>query len=71
MAKIPVDSFIKYSVTMTVRLDEETARDLKPIALFERKRVGTLVRDILVEKVQVYSRRPEYKKWRKDLAKTG
>lgn len=54
-----------YPKVLVIRLDDETLTELDRIAEWEHKSRGALARDILVEKVQVYSRRPEYKAHRR------
>ena len=58
---------IQYPVPQTVHLDWETRNELDIIALFERKKVGPLMRDVIIQKVQVYLRNPAYKRFKKQL----
>ncbi|MBI4128392.1 MAG: hypothetical protein HY459_05010 [Parcubacteria group bacterium] len=59
---------VTYPVTVGVRLDGDTWRELQTVATFEVKKVGTLVRDILIEEIRVYQRNPAYLKHRKKEA---
>lgn len=54
-----------YNVTKSVRIDEEDAKELEKIALFEKARSGTLLRMWIHDKVETYRRNPEYKRWDK------
>lgn len=58
-----------YPKVLVIRLDEETLADLEFIASYEHKSRGAMARDILVEKVQAYSRRPDYKAYRRKLSR--
>jgi len=54
-----------YNVTKSLRIDEEDAKELQKIALFEKARPGTLLRMWIHDKVETYRRNPEYKRWDK------
>lgn len=56
-----------YPNTLSVRLDNATLEELEIIARFEKTRRAEIARRILVEKTQVYQRRPEYKAFKKEL----
>ena len=56
-----------YNVTKSVRIDEEMAKRLEKIALYEKARVGTLLRMWIHDKIQTYYRNPKFKRWLKRL----
>lgn len=58
---------MNYPVILGIRLDDDTDSELTKIGLFEKKKRGPLVRDILVETVQRYRRRPDYLKFIRQL----
>lgn len=58
-----VDSGV--NITVSLRIDEETAKEVKKIALYERAKPGTLMRMWVQDKVRVYRRNPDYKRWLK------
>jgi len=58
---------IHYPIPQTIHIDWETRKELDIIALFERKKVGPLMRDIIIDKVKVYLRNPAYKRFKKQL----
>lgn len=60
-------SGISYPWVTTIRLDDETWRELRIIALFERKKTATLLRDFTIDKVQAYQRNPTYNRFKKQL----
>ena len=57
-----------YNVSKTLRIDEEMAKRLEKIALFEKTKSGTLLRQWLNDKIRTYYRNPEFKRWLKQLA---
>jgi len=44
---------IRYPITVGVKIDYETREELDIIALFDRKKVGTWLRDLIVDAVNV------------------
>lgn len=58
---------LEYSRINSIRLDPDTDDELVDIALFERKKKAVLLRDIIVEKVRVYQRNPQYLRFKKQL----
>ena len=56
-----------FTVPKTVRIDAEMEKELKIISAFEKKKVGTLIRDWIYLKIRTYRRNPEYKRWKKLL----
>ena len=56
-----------YNVTKSVRIDEEMAKRLEKIGLYEKARPGTLLRMWVHDKIQVYYRNPNFKRWLKRL----
>ena len=56
-----------YNVPKTVRIDEEMEKELRKIAIYEKKKLGTLLRDWMHEKIRTYRRNPDYKRWLKML----
>ena len=58
---------IRYPITVGVKVDPETREELDIIALFDRKKVGTWLRDLIVDAVKRYQRNPQYKKFKRDL----
>lgn len=56
---------IRHSLGITVRVDQDSMRELDRIALFEHDKVAPLCRRILIEKIQVYERNPAFKRWSK------
>ena len=62
-----VEKNVYFPCQLATKVDWETIRELEDIALYEKKRRATLVRDIILEKVRVYSRNPAYKRFKKQL----
>ena len=62
-----VRNSVHFPCQLATKVDWETIRELEDIALYEKKRRATLVRDIIFEKVRVYSRNPAYKRFKKQL----
>ena len=58
---------ILYPLTMTIRLDEDTDRELGTIAFFERMSKCAFVRMLVVEAVQRYQRNPQYLRFKRQL----
>jgi len=56
-----------YNVTKSVRIDEEMAKRLEKIALYEKASVGTLMRMWVHDKILTYYRNPKFKRWLKML----
>ena len=54
---------VLFPILMSIKLDGQTRGEIDLIAVFERKKPAVLVRDILVEKVQVYERNPAYRRF--------
>jgi hypothetical protein len=61
-------SAVHFDVAKSVKLDFVTLREIEIMALFERKKPATFMRDVLVEKVRTYSRYPAYLRFRKAYA---
>jgi len=62
-----VENSVHFPCQLATKIDWETIHELEDIALYEKKRRATLVRDIILEKVRVYSRNPTYKRFKKQL----
>lgn len=58
---------IHYPITVGFKLDWETRQELDIIALFDRKKVATWVRDTVISAVRRYQRNPQYKRFKRDL----
>lgn len=58
---------VHFPCQLATKVDWETIRELDDIAFYERKKRGTLVRDIILEKIRVYQRNPAYKRYKRDL----
>ena len=56
-----------YNVTKSVRIDEEMAKRLEKISLYEKARPATLLRMWIHDKIQTYYRNPNFKRWLKRL----
>lgn len=67
MDKIEALELAGFNVPKTVRIDAEMEKELKIISAFEKKKVGTLLRDWIYQKIRTYKRNPEYKRWKKLL----
>lgn len=65
--KKPVKREIKFPLLISTRIDWETSRELDDIALFDHKKVGTWLRDLIVDAMKRYQRNPQYKKFKRDL----
>jgi len=68
MEKMEEPELAGFNVPVTVRIDEEMEKELRKIAVFEKKKMGTLLRDWIHEKIRTFHRRPDYKRWCKQLA---
>ena len=60
---------VGYPYIVGVRVDEETREELDIIALFDRKKVSTWIRDLIVSAVKRYQRNPQYKRFKRELEK--
>ncbi len=58
---------VLYPKSLVIRIDEDSLRELDVIAVFEKVSRCALARQILIEKIQVYNRRPDYKAYRKKM----
>ena len=56
-----------YNVTKSIRIDEEMAKRLEKIALYQKARVGTLMRMWVHDKIRTFYRNPDFKRWLKQL----
>jgi len=56
-----------FNVSITVRLDDEDAKRLKNICLYERTKRGALLRRWIHERIRAFYHTPDYKRWLKDL----
>lgn len=65
----PNEELSGYNVTKGVRLDDEMYKWLQLICVYEKKRVGTIIRDWVHEKIRVYGRNPDFKRWLKLMKK--
>lgn len=52
---------------VTVRFDWPTLQEIDQIALFEREDRAPLLRRIIIDKVKVYERNPQFKRFLKKL----
>lgn len=67
MNKIEESELSGFNVTKSLRIDEEMAKKLKKISIFEKTREGTLLRQWIHDKIRTYYRNPEFKQWVKRL----
>lgn len=51
------------NVSVSVRIDDEMNREINLIALYERARVGHLLRLWVHEKIRSFCHRPDFKRW--------
>jgi len=58
---------IHYPIPVATRIDELTWKELDDIALFDRKKVATWLRDLIVDAVKRYQRNPQYKRFQREL----
>jgi len=58
---------VQYPLMFSTRVDYETMDEIEVIALFDRKKPGTWLRDLVVDAVKRYQRNPQYKKFKRDL----
>lgn len=58
---------IKFPCEKSVRFDWDSLKMLETVALFEREKPATMIRRIVVEKLQVYERNPAFKRFLKEL----
>jgi hypothetical protein len=65
-SEVPTTMF-PYGITL--RLDWDSVKMLDKVAMFEREKRATMVRRIVVEKLQVYERNPAFKRFLKQLDK--
>jgi len=56
-----------FNVSITVRIDDEDAKKLDKIALYERTKRGALIRRWIHERIRTFYHNPEYKRWLRDL----
>jgi len=52
-----------FNVTKSVRIDEEMEKRLGKIALYEKVSPGTMMRMMIEDKIRVYYRNPDFKRW--------
>ncbi len=67
MVKIEDLELAGFNVPKTVRIDAEMEKDLRKIAIFRKKKPGTLMREWIYDKIRTTKRNPEYKRWLKLL----
>ena len=67
MGKIEDLELAGFNVPKTVRIDAEMEKDLRKIAIFRKKKPGTLMREWIYDKIRTTKRNPEYKRWLKLL----
>jgi len=60
--------FAGYNVTKSLRIDELDAKRLEKIALYERVRIGTLLRMWVHDKILTYYRNPQFRRWLKQAS---
>jgi len=58
-----------FEVTKSVRIDEDMEEKLVKIALYEKVKPATLMRQIINDKINVFYRNPAFKRWLKQLNK--
>lgn len=58
---------MRYPIVFGTRIDWETMNEIDDIALFDRKKPATWLRDLIVDAVKRYQRNPQYKKFKRDL----
>jgi len=58
---------VNFPITLSVKMDWETRKEIDKIALFEKKKPSTWARDVLLERVRTYQRNPQYKKFERQL----
>jgi hypothetical protein len=58
---------IRFPCEKSVRFDWDSLKMLETVALFEREKPATMIRRIVVEKLQVYERNPAFKRFLKEL----
>jgi len=63
----PVKREIHYPILFSCRVDYRTRQEIEDIALFDRKKAGTWLRDLVVDAVKRYQRNPQYLKFKRDL----
>lgn len=56
-----------YNVTVSVRIDAEMEKKLQKIALYEKARVGTMLRMWIQDKVLTTYRDPKFQHWLRQL----
>ena len=56
-----------YNVTKSIRIDDEMAKKLQKITLFEKTKEGTLLRQWIHHKIMTYYKNPDFKRWLKQL----
>lgn len=63
MEKIDDLELAGMNVPKTVRIDEEMEKELRKIAVYEKKKMGAMLRDWIYDKIRTYHRNPDYKRW--------
>ena len=56
-----------YPFGVSVKVDLDTLNELDLIAMFDRKKRATMIREWLIEKIRVYKRYPAYKSFLANL----
>ena len=68
MEKIDELDLMGFNVNVSVRIDEEMKQKLHIISLFTKIKEGSLLRQWTHEKIRVFYRNPEFKRWLNKLA---
>jgi len=58
---------IHYPHIISTRVDWETKGEIEDIALFDRKKPATWIRDLIIGAIKRYQRNPQYKRFKRDL----
>jgi hypothetical protein len=58
---------IHYTISVSIKIDYDTLKELDLMAAFERKKRGTMLRDFLIEKCRTYERYPAFKRFLRQL----
>jgi hypothetical protein len=58
---------VTFPIVFSLKVNWDLRKNIEKIALFEKKKPATWARDILVEKIQVYERRPDYLKFKRQF----
>jgi len=58
---------VKFPITLSIKMDWETMKEIQLIGLFEKKKPSTWARDELVNRIHTYERNPQYLKFKRQL----